>query len=149
MLYLCSAMKTSESKYCGCLYFTANALARKVEKIAIEGWKKVDLSPSHAYLLLLALQEPGITAGQLAEQLQLSPSTVTRLVEKLEEKKLVIRASEGKQTNVYPTQKAKDLKPVLKECVNELTERYNKVLAKGEGKCFIESMHEVCERLGD
>jgi hypothetical protein len=55
-----------ESKYAGCLYFTANALARKVEKIAIETWKKVDLSPSHAYLLMLTLDEPGIQAGRLA-----------------------------------------------------------------------------------
>ena len=110
-------MKTSDSKYCSCLYFTANALARKVEKIAIESWKKVDLSPSHAYLLMLSLEEPGIQAGQLAEQLQLTPSTVSRLLQKLETKKLIIRAAEGKQTNVYPTQKAKEMRPLLKECI--------------------------------
>ena len=78
-------MKTSESKFCNCLYFTANALARKVEKLATESWKKVDMSPSHAYLLILVLEEPGMQAGQIAEQVQLTPSTITRLLEKLEE----------------------------------------------------------------
>ena len=141
-------MKTSESKYCNCLYFTANALARKVEKIAIDAWKKVDLSPSHAYLLMLTLEEPGIQAGQLAEQLQLTPSTITRLLEKLEAKKLVIRASEGKQTNVYPTQKSKDMKPVLKQCVEAATESYAKILGKEESKQFLKTMHLVSERLG-
>lgn len=142
-------MKSSESKFCNCLYFTANALARKIEKIAIAGLKKVDLSPSHAYLLMLTLDEPGIHAGHLAEQLQLTPSTVTRLIEKLEEKKLVLRVSEGKQTNVYPTQKGKDLKPLLKECVDDLNKEYDKVLGKEDGKCFLKTMHQVAERIED
>ena len=142
-------MKTSDSKYCSCLYFTANALARKVEKIAIESWKKVDLSPSHAYLLMLSLEEPGIQAGQLAEQLQLTPSTVSRLLEKLETKKLVIRAAEGKQTNVYPTQKAKDMRPLLKECIEEANERYSKVLSKEESRQLIKNMTQVADKLED
>jgi DNA-binding MarR family transcriptional regulator len=140
-------MKTSESKYSSCLYFTANALARKIEKIAIDTWKRVDLSPSHAYLLMLTLDEPGIQAGQLAEQLQLTPSTITRLLEKLEEKKLVIRASEGKQTNVYPTQKAKEMKPLLNECLIDATDRFGKILSKEESKQFIKTMHHVSEQL--
>lgn len=142
-------MKTSESKYCSCLYFTANALARKIEKIAIDSWKKVDLSPSHAYLLMLTLEEPGIQAGQLAEQLQLTPSTVSRLLQKLEEKKLVIRAAEGKQTNVYPTQKGKEMKPLLKECIDNANEKYSKILGKEESKQLIRNMNMISDRLGE
>ena len=142
-------MKTSDSKYCSCLYFTANALARKVEKIAIESWKKVDLSPSHAYLLMLALDEPGIQAGRLAEQLQLTPSTVSRLLQKLETKKLVIRASEGKQINVYPTQKAKEMKPLLKECIDDASEKYSKILSKEESKQLIKNMSLVADKMED
>jgi DNA-binding MarR family transcriptional regulator len=140
-------MKTSESKYCSCLYFTANALARKVEKIAIETWKKANLSPSHAYLLMLALEEPGIQAGQLSAELHLTPSTISRLLEKLEEKKLIIRASEGKQTNVYPTLKAKELKPLLKQCLEEGTEKFSKILGKEEGKQLIKNMNMVADKL--
>ncbi|MES2004640.1 MAG: MarR family transcriptional regulator [Bacteroidota bacterium] len=140
-------MKTSESKYCNCLYFTANALARKIEKLATESWKKIDLAPSHAYLLKLVLDEPGIQAGQIAEQLQLTPSTITRLIEKLEEKKLVLRASEGKSTNVFPTQKAKDLKPQMKQCIEEFYEKYSKVLGKEESNHFIKNMNTIADKL--
>lgn len=140
-------MKTSESKYCSCLYFTANALARKVEKLATESWKKVGLAPSHAYLLKLVIEEPGIQAGQVAEQLQLSPSTITRLIEKLEEKKLVIRATEGKLTNVFPTQKAKEMKPQLKQCIDEFYEKYVKILGKEECKLFIQNMNTMADKL--
>lgn len=140
-------MKTSESIFCSCLYFTTNALARKVEKLATESWKKIGLSPSHAYLLKLVLEEPGMQAGQLAEQLQLTPSTITRLIEKLEEKKLVLRATEGKATNVFPTQKAKELKPQIKQCIDEFYEKYVKILGKEESRQLINKMHLVADKL--
>lgn len=140
-------MKPSESIYSKCLYFTANALARKVEKLAMDSWKKVDLSPSHAYLLLLVLTEPGIAAGCAADQLQLTPSTITRLIEKLEKKKLLIRAAEGKQTNLYPTQKARDLKPAMKACVTDFHEKYVSILGDKESNLLIQNMHTIADKL--
>jgi DNA-binding MarR family transcriptional regulator len=140
-------MKTSESKFCSCLYFTTNALARKVEKLAVESWKKIGLAPSHAYLLKLVIDEPGMQAGVLAEQLQLTPSTITRLIEKLEEKKLVTRVTEGKTTNVFPTQKAKEMKPQIKQCIEEFHEKYVKILGKEESKQFIQNMNTVADKL--
>jgi len=140
-------MKTSESKFCSCLYFAANALARKVEKLAVESWKKIGLAPSHAYLLILVIDEPGMQAGQLAEQLQLTPSTITRLIEKLEDKKLVTRVTEGKTTNVFPTHKAKELKPQIKQCIDEFHEKYVKILGREESKQFIQNMNTVADKL--
>jgi len=140
-------MKTSESKFCGCLYFTTNALARKVEKLAVESWKKIGLAPSHAYLLKLVIDEPGMQAGVLAEQLQLTPSTITRLIEELEEKKLVTRVTEGKTTNVFPTQKAKEMKPQIKQCIEEFHEKYVKILGKEESKQFIQNMNIMADKL--
>jgi DNA-binding MarR family transcriptional regulator len=140
-------MKTSESKFCNCLYFTANALARKVEKLASETWKKTGMAPSHGYLLNLTIEQPGIQAGQLAEQLQLTPSTITRLIEKLEAKKLVTRTTEGKQTFVFPTQKGRDMKPVIKQCTEEFYERYAKILGKEESRNLVKNMHVMADRL--
>ena len=102
-------MKISESRYRNCMYFSSNALARKMEKLAGESWKKVDLSPSHAYLLMIVIEDPGVQPGALAGEMQLTPSTVTRLIEKLEEKKLLIRTTVGKIANVYPSPKAKQM----------------------------------------
>jgi DNA-binding MarR family transcriptional regulator len=140
-------VKTSESKYCKCLYFTANSLARKVEKLAQESWSKVDLSPSHAYLLMLAIEEPGLQPGMIADQLQLQPSTITRLIEKLEDKKLLIRVTEGKATNVYPTTRAKEMLPKLKECLHEFYSRYSAILGKDESGKLVQSMSKVADKL--
>jgi DNA-binding MarR family transcriptional regulator len=142
-------MKTSESKYCQCLYFTTNALARKVEKLAQESWSKVDLSPSHAYLLMMVIEDPGIQPGLLASHLQLQPSTVTRLLEKLEERKLLIRTTEGKTTNVYPTPKGKDLLPRLKECLHEFYNRYVGLLGKEESSKLVQNMNRIADKLND
>lgn len=140
-------MKISESKFKQCFYFASGALARIVEKMAIDVWKKVDLPPSHAYVLLLVIEEPGIQPGVIASQLHLTPSTITRLIEKLESKKLVVRTSEGKITNVYPTPKAKELHPELVACVNEFSNLYYDALGQKECDQLIDSITKMADRL--
>lgn len=140
-------MKITGSKYGQCLYFTSAALARKVEKLAQASWKKIDLSPSHGYLLMSILGEPGLQPTVLAEQLQLQPSTITRLVEKLEEKKLVIRTTEGKVTNVYPTPKAKELLPKMKACVEEFSNHYLRLLGEKESAAAVQQIAAITDQL--
>ncbi|MFT3825649.1 MAG: MarR family winged helix-turn-helix transcriptional regulator [Chitinophagaceae bacterium] len=142
-------MKTSDSTYNQCLYFVSNALARKVEKLANESWKKVDLSPSHAYLLMLVIDNPGMQPGALSEELHLSPSTITRLIEKLEDKKLVVRIMEGKTTNVYPSPKGKSLRPTLLECRDEFYTAYAKILGDKDSKTMVENMVKIADKLED
>lgn len=129
------------------MYFASNALARKMEKLAVNSWSRVDLSPSHGYLLMLVIEEPGIQPGALANQLQLQPSTITRLIEKLESRKLVVRTAEGKQTNVYPTPKGRDLLPKLKECVNDFYQHYVSILGKDESSRLVQNMLRVTDKL--
>jgi DNA-binding MarR family transcriptional regulator len=140
-------MKATNSKYCQCLYFSSSALARKIEKLANESWKKVGLSPSHAYLLMLVIEKPGIQPTELVHQLLLTPSTITRLIEKLEEKKLVVRTTEGKLTNVYPSPKAKSLLPELKECLNHFYQNYIAILGKEESARMVNSINKLVDKL--
>ena len=129
------------------MYFSSGALARKVEKLAGESWRKVGLAPSHAYLLMIVLEEPGVQPGTLAGELQLKPSTITRLIEKLEEKKLVVRVAEGKTTSVYATAKGKELLPKLKESLHDFYEGYAKVLGLEESAKLVMSMNKLSDAL--
>ncbi len=140
-------MKTTDSQYYQCLYFTSNALARKVEKLAIESWKQVELSPSHGYVLMAVLEEPGVQPSRLSDEMQLTPSTITRLLEKLEEKKLIIRTTEGKITNVYPTPKAKELFPQLKKCVNDFYKRYASIIGHKESHQLVKTLGAIADQL--
>lgn len=136
-------------KFEGCLYFTTSALARKVEKMAQACWKEVQLSPSHAYLLMLVLDEPGAQPGFLADQLQLQPSTITRLMEKLEARKLIVRTSEGKITNVYPTPRAKEMGPKMKAIAGQFYQQYTAILGKDKSGELIADMSRVADKLND
>lgn len=129
------------------MYFTSNALARKMEKLANQSWKKVGLTASHAYLLMLVIEEPGIQPSALVEQLLLTPSTITRLIEKLEEKKLVVRTTEGKSTNVYPTPKAKKMLPDLKACVDHFYQTYSSILGKEESTRMAGNINKLVDKL--
>lgn len=140
-------MNSSESRYKECLYFSANVLARKIEKLASASWKKVNLSPSHAYLLLIVLEEPGVQPGTLSGELQLTPSTITRLVEKLEEKELVVRTTSGKLTNLYPTPKAKKLLPELVNCVKDFQQQYTAILGGEESARLVHNIHKLANKL--
>lgn len=140
-------MKTSHSKFCQCLYFSTAALARKVEKLAVESWKPVGLSPSHGYLLLAVLDEPGIQPTALGAQLQLQPSTITRFIEKLEQKKLLIRTTEGRVTNVYATPKAKELQNQMTQCLQHFAESYTQALGKEESTKLVNSLTKNADRL--
>jgi DNA-binding MarR family transcriptional regulator len=140
-------LKASDSKYCQCLYFSSNALARKVEKLANASWEKLGLTASHAYILMLSIEQPGIQPSELVKHLLLSPSTITRLIEKLETKKLVVRTTEGKLTNVYPTPKAKSMLPELKECLQEFYQQYTAILGKEESARLVGQINKLSDRL--
>ena len=141
-------MKSSESRYNKCLYFSANALARKTERLAIDSWKEVNLSPSHGYLLMIVLEEPGVQPTTLAKELQLTPSTITRLIEKLEAAKLLIRTTEGKVTNIYPTPKAKEIYPKMKNCVNNFYQKYATLLGDQESSRMVANINKLNDKLG-
>jgi DNA-binding MarR family transcriptional regulator len=140
-------MKSSESKYCRCLYFSANALARKVEKLASQSWDPVGLSPSHAYLLMLVIEDPGIQPGMLGKQLQLSPSTITRLLEKLEKQKMLVRTFEGRLANIYPTPKGKALKSELDNALMLFYQKYSAILGKDESSTLVKNMNTISDLL--
>lgn len=140
-------MNEGSSKFINCPYFASAAVARKMEKLATESWRPLGISPSHGYLLMLVLDEPGIQPGVLAEQLLLQPSTITRFIDKLEEKKLLIRTTEGKTTNVYPTPKAKELGPKMKGCLQQFSTAVGRMLSREESASLTKTLQTLNQKI--
>lgn len=113
------------TRYSACLLFSANALARAITAIGDEEFGRFGLSYSHAYLLCEVVDQPGVSPSQLSETLYLTPSTITRLVEKLEQKQLVRRESEGKKTLIYATEAGEAMRPAITEAWNRAGARYS------------------------
>jgi DNA-binding MarR family transcriptional regulator len=99
-------------------------------KMAEEEFAITGLAPSYAFLLMSVNEKPGIQPKGLSEQMQLSPSTVTRLIEKMELRGFVERKSMGRVTEVYPTVKSKELDPKIKEAWQNLYKRYSGIIGK-------------------
>ena len=127
-------MKEGKEKYCGCLYYSANALGRIMTKMADEAFATTGLAPSYAFMLMSVNHKPGIQPMALSDHMQLTPSTVTRLIEKLENKGLVERKSVGRATEVYPTEKSLALQPEIQGCWKSLKERYTAIIGDDMAK---------------
>lgn len=127
-------MKGTDNPYCQCLYYSANALARSMTRLAEDAFSKIGLAPTQAFLLMSANKNPGIQPNELASILMLTPSTVTRTVEKLEEKGLIERKSEGKTSHIFPTTSGISLDGQLIEVWSDLYRQYVRILGEEESK---------------
>lgn len=138
---------SDSNPFCQCLYYSVNALSRVMTKMAEEEFAFTGLSPSHGFLLMAVNKRPGIQPGELAGQLMLTPSTITRLIEKLESKRLVERTSSGKTIQVRPTPAGKGLQRDLEKAWRALYERYAKVLGKGQSTDITSHLYDAVQKL--
>ena len=137
-----------DTRLSACLLFSANALARAITAIGDEEFGRFGLSYSHAYLLCEVVDQPGVTPSQLSETLYLTPSTITRLVEKLETKQLVRRVSEGKKTLIYPTLQGETLRPAIAEAQQRATNRYAQAVGEDNIQSLTQHVFKAARALG-
>ncbi|MCD9020296.1 MarR family winged helix-turn-helix transcriptional regulator [Cohnella silvisoli] len=130
-----------------CLFFTANRLSRSITRIAEEQFASTGLSPMYGYLILLVNGIPGITQKELAEKLYVTPSTLTRFIDKLEAKQLVERKVQGKTVLVYPTVKGQGLEDTIRQASRNLHDSYAALLGEEESDQLSQDIKKTSERL--
>ena len=135
-----------------CLYFNLNALTRKVNRVWEAEFRQTGLSPPHAYLMRLVLDEPGLSQKQLAEALHLDPSTVTRFVDALAARHLVrrdISGSDRRSATVFPTREGKRLQKKLEKIGEELFQSLRKRIGEKPFRQLVNSLREARNALDD
>jgi len=134
-----------------CLYFNVNALARAVNRIWDDAFKELGLSPAHAYLLRLVLASPGISHKAIATELRLEKSTITRFVDSLQEKGLVMRSRQGAEDNreqrVFPSEKAKGMHEALEATGDILYKKMRTCLGDTEMETLVAQLREATRLL--
>ena len=148
MVAIADEAKTA-TRYSACLLFSANALARAITAIGDEEFGRLGMCYSHAYLLCEVVAQPGVSPSQLSETLHLTPSTITRSVEKLEQKRLVRRESEGKKTLIYPTPEGEALQPTITEAWERVGARYSQVLGETNVCQLTQQVFNAAQALGE
>ncbi|UKJ06730.1 MarR family transcriptional regulator [Solitalea lacus] len=137
-----------KNSFSGCLYYSANALARVMNEMAEEAFKPVGLPPSYCFLLMIANKEPGISAGDTAGVMQLKPSTITRLVDKMVDQGYLDRQYQGKQSFIYPTEKTKYINELIKSCWRNMYTMYAEKLGDSYARLITANVFELSKKLG-
>jgi len=130
-----------------CLFFSCAKLARVLGKTADDAFSKTGLSPSHALLLYIVNQNGEIHQKEIGERLHLTPSTITRFVEKLEGKRLVSRKTNGKNVYICTTEKGLLLQSEIIIAWNDLHAVYEDILTEDETRQFIEISRKLLQKL--
>lgn len=105
------------------------------------------MSASLSYVQMIVNDTPGISAGDLAQELQLAPSTMTRFLEKLEKEGYLLRKQEGKQVQVFPTEKGLGIQQLLRACLVKFYKNYSEILGKEDSALLVRLMNEMSDKL--
>ena len=141
-------MTRDDSILHNCLYFTANSLSRVITRMAEQEFMGTGLSPSHAFLIMLVNDQPGILQKELCELLNLAPSTVTRFIDTLMYRGFLTRQTKGKSTMVFPTKEGEALREPIHQAWKSLHMRYAKVLGLKEGDELTARVDQASIELG-
>lgn len=120
-----------------CLFFSVTKLARGFGKIGDEAFSKTGLSPSHAFILYLVNCSGPLHQKEIGEKLHLSPSTITRFIEKLEAKGLIEKTVDGKNAVISTTEKGLALQEEVSEAWRKLHQQYEHILTEEEVATFL------------
>jgi len=140
-------MKHQNEIYSQCLYFTSNTLSRIMSKMADQEFAPIGLSSSYAFLVMTVVDKPGIQPKEISKIMELTPSTVTRLIEKLEFKQLLSRKIVGRTTEVFPTDSSIELSPKIIEAWYKLYDKYCKILGKEFAEELIHKVYFASQEL--
>jgi len=130
-----------------CIYFNVTALARVLKRIWDEAFSRVGLSPSHAYVLLLVIEKPGIVQSEISTAMELTPSTVSRFIDTLAGKGLVTRRTEGKVAHVDPTPAGTALQSELTAIAGELSGFIGERISQRENAILVEQTAAIRRKL--
>jgi DNA-binding MarR family transcriptional regulator len=133
--------------YCRCLFYAANALARNITRVCEEAFAPTGLAPSLGFALMTVNRQPGVQPSEVASIMMLSPSTVTRLVEKLEGKGLLRRESQGKAILLQTTEKGLQLQKPLLTAWQRTYEAYTGRIGEDASKALTEQVFDAALRL--
>lgn len=91
---------------------------------------EIGLTPSHAFILMTVNEKREIGTGEIARELFLAPSTVTRLIDKLVSMDLVDRKTDGKYVKVVATPRGLERDLRIRKAWDNLSRKFNNKVGK-------------------
>ncbi len=132
-----------------CLYFNINHLAWVVNRQWDRAFGKFGLSSAHAYLLRVVLARPGITQREIGEILMLEKSTITRFINALETKGLLVRSgsADAREQRIVPSEAALGIHRELEQTGQALYTEMQRRIGKEELQQLVGLAKTAAQRL--
>ncbi len=131
----------------GCLYFNLSSITRSVTETWRSEFAKLDLSPSHGYLLFAMVQNSGAQQKDYSELLDLDASTINRLIDSLIHKKLVIKEGCGRGSEVSVTKEGLREYRKIKKTMENLRQKMADSLGERRFAQLVENLSSARESL--
>lgn len=133
------------------LFYNANYLSRLVTRLWKSAYAELGLAPSHAYLLRLVLEKPGLAQRDIVVELGLEKSTITRFIDKMVAKGYLVREKPddavGHEFRIYPTDAAIGLEKDLVRIEKELLSLTRAKFDDGELEHLIRQLRNLIQTL--
>lgn len=113
-----------------CLYFSSNRLARHMNHIADEAFRDLDVTPTQGFTLIAIEQKDVHTPTEIAAELKMDTSTITRFLDKVEKLGYVKRTYTGRKSHVDLTDEGKAVLKELKDAWLSIHVIYEEILGK-------------------
>lgn len=140
-------MAKHEHPYCGCMFFTANALGRVLMKMADETFQPLGLTPTQAFILMSIGREPGITMSRIAKELRLDISTITRTLDKMKLGGLLYTEPYKKTVRLFALPDGHEKVADVKAAWKKLAIRYSHKLGKAHTAKLADEMNFAYDAL--
>lgn len=83
---------------------------QKIDRVSIDNLRQWDLSVAQFDVLVQVGNTEGMTQQQLADQLLVTKGNVCQLLDRMEERGLLVRKQEGRSNRLYLTEKGRALR---------------------------------------
>jgi DNA-binding MarR family transcriptional regulator len=123
------------------MYSEANSFSREVSRHFDSFFEVKGLTTSYVELLLILSESDEVSQKDIAEKMNLAPSTITRFIGKLEKAGYIKKSRDGKTMSIsLANRKKKDV-----EALKRLYEKAELDLQKKLGEKFIETTTKLLE----
>lgn len=112
------------------MHFTVNSFAREVGKIFDEYIKPLGIATSYAELLMKLEDKEGLQQHEIAEEMNLAPSTITRFIAKLQKEKLVRKRKKTGRSDVILTEEGREKTDQIKKEYAKAKKELEKLLGE-------------------
>lgn len=111
------------------MHAAASSFSREVSSHFDSYFEEYDLATSYVELLLILYEGDELSQNDLADRLKLAPSTITRFVNKLVKKELVLKKKVGRTAVITLSGKGEDQLPILKDRFDEAVSDLESILS--------------------